>query len=292
MSQQRHVSWTLSPTLARSFTTSTVSAPISEQLLISKRDDMPTLDTSSTSSPSESITTPSVTVPPMNDNPFIMNPKSRQGTVFIIAGIVIVAILLLFIAYWIIVSIMASQLAKRAVRKEKQTFDKQKSNNNAAFGNNIFSSPSLNSSEKQLVSKLPLLSHHRGHSGAWGLDSLTNEASILNLPDLAAPTTKEDTTKLFVSPTRDAMFQKKQAIDPSGASHLPFFHNSSSSSNINNQRQSQMVSGIYADNAINNSDYGISKYLDDPNKDSQIPQNSSRQDRRATPSMYLDDLLG
>ena len=292
MSQQRHVSWTLSPTLARSFTTSTVSAPISEQLLISKRDDMPTLDTSSTSSPSESITTPSVTVPPMNDNPFIMNPKSRQGTVFIIAGIVIVAILLLFIAYWIIVSIMASQLAKRAVRKEKQTFDKQKSNNNAAFGNNIFSSPSLNSSEKQLVSKLPLLSHHRGHSGAWGLDSLTNEASILNLPDLAAPTTKEDTTKLFVSPTRDAMVQKKQAIDPSGASYLPFFHNSSSSSNINNQRQSQMVSGIYANNAINNSDYGISKYLDDPNKDSQIPQNSSRQDRRATPSMYLDDLLG
>lgn len=221
-----------------------------------------------------------------------MKPRSRQGTVFIIAGIVIVAILLLFIAYWIIVSIIASQLAKRAVRKEKQTPDKQKSNNNAAFGNNIFSSPSLNSSEKQLVTRLPLFSHHRGHSGAWGLDSLTGEASILNLPDLAAPALKEDTTRLFVSPTRDVMVQKKQAIDPSGTSHLPFFHNSSSSSNINNQRQSQMVSGVYANNAINNSDYGISRYLDDTNKDTQIPQSASKSNRRATPSMYLDDLLG
>lgn len=259
---------------------------------------LPTLSSES----SDSYTTPPVTVPPNTKNPYIMREDNPSGTVFIAVGAIVGAIILLFILYHLVKSFTASRMAKRSLAGDKALFEKYQSNNNTAYGGLGHQSPSLNlNSEYHLsVAKLPLLSHHRSRSVLNGFNtgsmSQVGDTSTIYASETGA-TSKQDLTKMFVSPTAEIMTHKKTK---SGLGPQLF---GGSSSNLSHptpatNRHSQLIPSLYINNDINNSDYSItSHYTGNPSKNQNAnqagtpPGATRNMGRRAIPSMYLEDLI-
>lgn len=120
-----------------------ISSTLAVAAAVIKRADDDTTTTTSSSSSSLAMptltdttgfTTPSVTVPPNSNNPFIIRQYNPAGTVFIAVGAIVGAILLGFILYHLIVSLTASRLAKRSSADDKKLYEKYQTYNNNAYG--------------------------------------------------------------------------------------------------------------------------------------------------------------
>lgn len=262
-----------------------------------RRDDMPSATTGmpSLSSSSESYSTPSVSVPPNHDNPYILRTSAVSGTVFIAVGAIVGTILLAFILYHLIKSIRASSLAKKEMFDDKQMYEKYHNNNNTAYG----LTPSImNADYQQSVSKLPLLSHHRSKSvlSGFGGDNSTIYAS-----EAGQQTTSHDMTRMFISPTAEAMYNvkgggaKNASLSVANLSLV-----GSSTTNLSNpqpasNRHSQLIPNLYVNNEINNSEYSINHFASPASHPVSSPRfltrSPIRKNGKPIPSMYLDDLM-
>lgn len=274
--------------------------------LVYKRDDdaLPTLSTTD----GDSYTTPAISVPPNNNNPYILREKNPNGTVFIAVGAIVGAILIAFVLYHLVRSIKASSLAKRTLQSDKQMYEKYQNNNNSAYGNGLApNSPSLymNTEYQSSVAKLPLLSHHPSKSVLSGLNnngSQVGDTSTIYASETGAATSKHDLTKLFISPTAEAMTHKKARASyyggnaNAGASVTNLSLLGNSTTNLANppaasNRHSQLIPSLYVNNEINNSDYTLSTNANGAGSTMASPTHQPRSNRKTIPSMYLDDLI-
>lgn len=255
---------------------------------------MPTL------SDPNAYTTPSVSVPPNNNNPYIIRQSNPAGTVFIAVGAIVGAILLGFILYHLIVSLTASKLAKKSNADDRKLYEKYQSNNTNAYGySGVTPQTSLNNFTSDYggsVSKLPLL--NKSFANVNG--SQTGDNSTIYKSEVgAAVTSKHDLTKMFVSPTAEVMQHKRvrsSHYNPS-LTNLSF---GGSTSNLGNpslatNRHSQAVPNLYINQEVNNSDYSLSQHgLVAPSSQQQQQQQQQLNapvNRKTLPSMYLEDLI-
>ncbi|RLV95916.1 Vacuolar membrane protein [Spathaspora sp. JA1] len=263
-----------------------------------RRDDMPkVVDMPSLAEQQESFTTPPISIPSSTNNPFIIRQNNPTGTVFIAVGAIVGAILLGFILYHLIVSITASRLAKRARNHEKQMYEKYESNNSNAYGftgatptSTLNNFNGLNEYSNNSVSKLPLLSNTtRAMSTFINFNgSQAGDASTISEAQHQA-TAKQDLTKMFISPTAEVMQHKRvrSSFNPSSLTNLPF---GASSTTLMNQNRHSQIPSLYINN--NNSDYSVSQQEQQAQDEGSDPLNQSgRANRRALPSMYLEDLI-
>ncbi|EGW33335.1 uncharacterized protein SPAPADRAFT_60671 [Spathaspora passalidarum NRRL Y-27907] len=257
-----------------------------------QRDDMPKVQDMPSLVNQNSFTTPAISIPLSSNNPFIIRQNNPTGTVFIAVGAIVGAILLGFMLYHLIVSITASRLAKRTRASDRQMYEKYESNNNQAYGVTPTSTlNNFNTEYSNSVSKLPLLSNtNRAMSSFININgSQAGDASTISEAQHQA-TSKHDLTKMFISPTAEVMQHKRvrSSFNPS-LTHLPF---GASNTNLTNTRHSQIPS-LYINN--NNSDYSVSQQDSEANASSQtaaaLTQQTGRANRRALPSMYLEDLI-
>ena len=263
----------------------------------------------SLTSSSDSYTTPSISVPPNSNNPFIIRQHNPSGTVFIAVGAIVGAILLGFILYHLIVSCTASRVAKKTSTNDRILYEKYESNNNNAYGySNMTPTSTLNNFEYKShhhgssISKLPLL--NRSFANLPGGGSQVGDNSTIYQSDVAAPASKHDLTKMFISPTAEVMQHKKtKSYNPS----LTNLSLGGSATNLASpspatNRHSQLVPSLYINNEMNNSDYSVAQHnpsippslheesqsqsqgSDDQNSKVQSP-------RKPIPSMYLEDLM-
>lgn len=264
---------------------------------------MPTL-----SSSTESYTTPSVSVPPNNNNPFIIRQHNPSGTVFIAVGAIVGAILVGFILYHLIVSLTASRLAKKTSANDRILYEKYESNNNNAYGySSMTPTSTLNNFEYRShhhgssISKLPLL--NRSFVNLPGGGSQSGDSSTIYQSDVMVPASKNDLTKMFISPTAEVMQHKKSRSFNASVTNLPFggsATNLASPSPATN-RHSQLVPSLYINNEINNSEYSLAQHNpsiqqsihgDSPSQRNDQQTDSRNQTPRKTiPSMYLEDLI-
>lgn len=253
------------------------------------RDDMPSATTAlpSLSSSSETYTTPSITVPPNHDNPYILHSSATSGTVFIAVGTVVGAILLAFILFHLIKSIRASSLAKKEMFGDKHMYEKYQNNNTNAYGLTPSTTLNLNSEYQPTVSKLPLFSHHATKSvisiggSQFGGDTSTIFASETGQQP-------HDMTKMFISPTAEAMNSIKGGKNPSVA-NLSLV--GASTTNLSNpvpatNRHSQLIPSLYLNSEINNSEYSMG-----PASPPVTERRAPNRGKAPIPSMYLDDLM-
>lgn len=285
-----------------------ISSTLAVAAAVIKRADDDTTTTTSSSSSSLAMptltdttgfTTPSVTVPPNSNNPFIIRQYNPAGTVFIAVGAIVGAILLGFILYHLIVSLTASRLAKRSSADDKKLYEKYQTYNNNAYGfSGMTPQSTFNNFTNEYggsVSKLPLLNKSFANiNGSQVGDNSTIYQSEVG----AAITSKHDLTKMFVSPTAEVMQHKRVR-----SSHYnPSLTNLSiggSTSNLANpspatNRHSQVVPNLYINQEVNNSDYSLSQQgLVAPSTQQlqQQQQLSTPPNRRTLPSMYLEDLI-
>ncbi|CAG86025.2 DEHA2C06468p [Debaryomyces hansenii CBS767] len=263
---------------------------------MSSGDALPTL------SDPDSYTTPAVTVPANNDNPYIVRHSNPSGTVFIAVGAIVGAIFLGFIFYHLIRSLTASRLAKKTLDGDKEMYEKYQNNNSTAYGGHGITASSTYNTES--VAKLPLLSHHAsrqhlgGFTGASG--SQIGDTSTIYASETAAATSKHDLTKMFISPTAEVMSHNRTKSGHFGGSTNSLF--GGSTSNLGNpspatNRHSQLVPSLYINNETNNSDYSLNSHAQSqqgqPQQSQQQQQLNTpgKNNRRAIPSMYLEDLI-
>lgn len=258
-------------------------------LTVDKREDMPSATTAmpSLSSSSETYTTPSITVPPNHDNPYILHSNATSGTVFIAVGTVVGAILLAFILFHLIKSIRASSLAKKEMFGDKHMYEKYQNNNNNAYGLTPSTTLNLNSEFQPVVSKLPLFSHHPSKSViSMGGSQFGGDTSTI----FASETGQQphDMTKMFISPTAEAMNSIKGGKNPSVANLSLVV---ASTTNLSNpvpatNRHSQLIPSLYLNTEINNSEYSMGP-ASPPATESRAPNRG----KTPIPSMYLEDLM-
>lgn len=261
--------------------------------------DLPTLTlpkTTASSSSSSSFTTPSITVPPNADNPYILRSSDLSGTVFIALGSIVGVILIGFILYHLINSMIASRQARKAFSNDKQVYEKY--NNNINYG--LTPSTTLNNYEtnnnSSTLFKLPLLSHHNktklddtNISGSQLGDTSTIYQSEMH--------STQDLTKMFISPTAEAMHQKRiksQVFDNNfNGSIASFSTTSNSRTMIPNLYVNQDANSDYALNGKKPAIPGVSLHLHllatNSTTDSSLNIKSST--RKTIPSMYLEDLI-
>ncbi|CUM62700.1 uncharacterized protein PRCAT00000256001 [Priceomyces carsonii] len=267
-----------------------------------KRDDMPTLTNE------DSYTTPAISVPPNDNNPYIIREHNPSGTVFIAVGCIVGAILLGFVLYHLIKSLWASKLAKKTLADEKKLYEKYQNNNSYAYGGStVTPSTSMNFNDyQQSVTKLPLLSHHRNRSLLMGFggsntsDSQVGDSGVYSSE--VGATSKHDLTKMFISPTEEVMQHKRNKSNTSQSilgGSVTNFSNPPAASNWH----SQILPNLYINKEVNNSDYSVSNSArDNVQKDEKdergesydgprSPSRGARADRRMIPSMYLEDLI-
>ncbi|EGV65968.1 hypothetical protein CANTEDRAFT_101593 [Yamadazyma tenuis ATCC 10573] len=281
---------------------------------------MPSLDLPSLSSTGETYTTPSVTVPPNDNNPYILTTSNVNGTVFIAVGSIVGAMLLAFILYHLIRSITASRNAKKALLDDKQTYEKYQNNNSTAYG--LSPSTTLNffgDTRNSQVGKLPLLSHHATKSfsdmnGGY-IDSQLGDTSTLYQSEVGMPTVKNDVTKMFISPTAEVMSHNRVKSQIFGSNTNLFNNSMSNMSNTPDQTQHSTIPNLYISNDNTNSEYSLSTNTnshtnnhypiqrdmskqDIPEHLQRMAANSSSQNtlnvkpnRKTIPSMYLEDLI-
>ncbi|KAI5968878.1 hypothetical protein CANMA_002052 [Candida margitis] len=285
-----------------------VTALLAATKTLEERDDetgMPSL-----SSSTDSYTTPSVSVPPNNNNPFIIRQHNPSGTVFIAVGAIVGAILLGFIFYHLILSLTASRVAKKTSTNDRILYEKYESNNNNAYGySNMTPTSTLNNFEYKShhhgssISKLPLLNRSFGNLAGG---SQAGDNSTIYQSDVAVPAAKHDLTKMFISPTAEVMQHKRNKSYNPSLTNLPFGGSASNlaSPSPATNRHSQLVPSLYINNEINNSDYSIAQHnasnqqslhedsQNHPQLSEQQQQSSTtRTPRKTIPSMYLEDLI-
>lgn len=260
--------------------------------------DLPTLSTAT-------FTTPSISVPPNDNNPYILSETNPNGTVFIAFGVVVGVILLGFIMYHLILSLSASRLAKKAFYNDKQIYEKYQNNNNTAYGltpsSTNFNLANAGMGTNQSVSKLPLLSHHPTKSFG-GSTSQLGDISTLYQSEIALPASKNDMTKMFISPTAEVMSHKRVKSSQYSGSLTNLSHPTGSHTNLSTTspmgKRHSAVPNLYLDNEVNNSDYSLSTTarsnnltpvnLQHLNTNSQL---NTKHTRNTIPSMYLEDLI-
>ncbi|KAK6205111.1 uncharacterized protein RJT21DRAFT_111645 [Scheffersomyces amazonensis] len=281
---------------------------------------MPTLTTST----SQTFTTPSVSVPPSHNNPYIIRNNNPTGTVFIAVGAIVGAIFIGFILYHLIISLVASRIAKKGFSNEKEYYEKYQNNNTNAYGGyagsvitpqmslNVFSNHHVDPT----ISKIPLISPSKSllfGNQSYSASQVGDNSTIYNSE--TGPTSKHDLTKMFISPTAEVMSHKRNRSGQFGGSTTNSIyggngtHSGSVPNLINNpgSRLSQ-VPNLYVNNEFNNSDYSLSVYppvQQQPQGTPQShqtshhgsvssfasPQAGPRSTRKTVPSMYLEDLI-
>ncbi|KAK6465272.1 hypothetical protein DFJ63DRAFT_332704 [Scheffersomyces coipomensis] len=294
--------------------------------VIIKRDDgttgLPSL-TMPTLTGVDTFTTPSVSVPPNDNNPYIIRQSNPTGTVFIAVGAIVGAILLGFILYHLIISLTASRVAKKGVANDKQLYEKYQYNNNTAYGGNAGyaasvltpSTSNFGNDLQQSISRLHSISpskslmfgnHHQNYAGS----QMGDNSTIYN-SEPGAATSKHDLTKMFISPTAEVMSHKRIKSGQFGGStaNVSMYggsgYNGSAPNLVNtaNSRLSQ-VPNLYINNDFNNSEYSLSVYQQQQQQILQqqqqqqesmsnvaSPQTAPRSTRKTVPSMYLEDLI-
>lgn len=262
-------------------------------ITILKRTDMPSAPTRASgmptiSSSSETFSTPSVTVPPSNNNPYILRTSGPLGVVFIAVGSVVGAILIAFALYYLYKSLSSSRMAKRTMTNEKFAHQKYQ----GAFGPSVtpqtlgFFHPDNSSS----VAKLPLLNSSKSPMGG----SQVGESSTIFTYEGTHPTSHHDLTHMFVSPTRDVMAHNRTRSQYLAGSVSNFSFNGGSKTNLTSpspatNRHSQ-VPNLYINEESNNSDYSVVQPTNQergPDENGNMP----REGKRTLPSMYLEDLI-
>lgn len=249
---------------------------------------MPGITTSTSSSATYS--TPSVGVPNMDNNPFILRTSQPMGTVFIAVGTIVSVILVVFALFHLINSLAASSLAKRAVNYEKVAYEKFAQNNNMAYGGGLTGSNSaVHNTEYQGSSmKVPLMG---GRPSASVLNvSHVGEPSISYSDSGAA--SHHDLTKMFVSPTKDMSGTRARSYAYNGSvTNVSLYGRSISEQGMSPGpiKMSSTIPSKYINESSVGSDYSIAQM--------QNSESGERQARdkpnplRATPSMYLEDLI-
>lgn len=247
--------------------------------------DLPTLtDTAN------SYTTPSISVPSLAGNPYIIRNKNLSGTVFIAVGAIVLSIILGFVLYHFIVSFAALRMAKRLVAGDRSLYEKYQSNNSTAYGALPLSTSLPLGSD---YSKLPFLLQAR--SGFGG--STSGDASTIYGSE-AGGVSKHDLTRMFISPTAEVM-QHKRVKSSHGMWPNP---GSSTASQLNGSGSVSVLGGpsnrnsqtmpMYMMRDTNNSDSSLQV----PSVGTPLVQTSSpntgRQPRKTIPSVYLEDLMG
>lgn len=285
---------------------------------LAKNSDMPTATTSSNGMPaittttSETISTPSMTVPPSNNNPYIARYSGPSGLVFIAMGCVVGAILIAFAAFHLYKSLSSSRMAKRVSNNEKMAHQRFA----GAFGGGLtpLTLAHFNNTEYQgLVAKLPLLNLTKSQVGGSQFGgsragssvvngsvvngsvvngSVAGDDSVYNYENPHA-TSHHDLTQMFVSPTRDVMTHHRTRSHQVSGSVTNVSVYGRSTTNLNNplpatNRHSQLIPNLYIDENINNSDYSLAQLqARQPNADGSMP----REGLKTIPSMYLEDLI-
>lgn len=247
------------------------------------------------SSSSESISTPSMAVPPSTDNPYIYRLSNPVGTVFIAVGSIVGAILLAFVCFHAYKSVRASMLAKKSNRGEKRMYEKY--NQNKAYGGNLTpSTTNLFSTEYQgSVAKLPLLSSRSIYEGSQRGGG--NDASTIHMSDAPVATSHHDLTNMFISPTKEVMTHGRSKSQQLFDSSLSLYgKNGNNEPPAATNRHSQLIPSLYINNELGNSDYSFPDAVaaSESQAASSAPalnQNGAKQKRRTLPSMYLEDLI-
>ncbi|CAI5756501.1 unnamed protein product [Candida verbasci] len=282
--------------------TSTILAKRDDETSTSMpRNNMPTL------SDPNAYTTPSISVPANDNNPYIVRQYNPSGTVFIAVGSIVGAILLGFILYHLILSIAASRLAKRVRNDDKKFYEKYQNNNHSAYGltpqSTLFTTEYHN--HHSSISKLPLLNQTKSFMGNFGNNgSQHGDTSTIYQSeyDNNVATSKHDLTKMFISPTAEVMQHKRvKSYNPSLSNISLGNIGGGSTSNLVNpspatNRHSQLVPNLYINNEGNNSDYSLSQQLgsegsNTPQMQQQNNLLNTTKSRRQLPSMYLEDLI-
>lgn len=267
-----------------------------------RRDDMPsatdddsgTSDTGMPSMPSitsssELFSTPSVTVPANDHNPYIHREGRLTGTVFIAVGCVVGAIILAFVLFHLIRSLRASMLAKRSSNGEKSMYENY--NRNRLYSNSVSSSSTnfLNTEYHGSVAKIPLMSSKSIYDGSQA----GGDTSTLHMGDTPYATSHHDLTNMFISPTKEVMSHSRNKSQPNilASSSLALGNEPSPALN----RHSQLIPNMYLSHAVNNSEYSLLEHA--AGMSGELPSNSQenspkgRLKRKTVPSMYLDDLI-
>lgn len=160
------------------------------------------------------------------------------------------------------------------------------------------------------VAKLPLLVSQTSRStlnafilpgGNVGGGSTTGgDNSTIYQSEYQGATSKHDLTKMFISPTAEVMYHKRnksaQYGSQMGGSVSSIF--GGSTTNLGNppiatNRHSTFVPSMYINNDVNNSDYSLANNSmppSDPNTP-QSRQTPTRGQRKTVPSMFLEDLI-
>lgn len=233
--------------------------------LASSSDALPVLPSLSTSS--ATYTSVSMVVPSSRDNPFISSTTKPRGTVFIGLGSAAAFVLLLFGLYHLIKSLLASTVAKKTVNNEKRAY--QKFADNAIYRENNRSSTIFENLTAQ-TSKMP--------SFGKGPSSFSVAQNDNSYYELMVPTTHEDLTNMFISPTREVMAGKSRSLVDSHV-NVSTLGYGKSGLNTAGSRSSQHVPSMYFYETPSNSTIAV------PIRTPEKPK------RRAVPSMYLEDLL-
>ncbi|GEQ67100.1 hypothetical protein JCM33374_g763 [Metschnikowia sp. JCM 33374] len=250
---------------------------------------LPGLPTLTSSSSSLDYTTPAIRIPGNVKNPYITRTSQPSGTVFIAVGSVVAVILLVFALFHLCKSFTASSLAKKTVDDEKYAYQKFAHNNNVAYGgqNRASQSALFNNTEyKGSVSKLPLMGNNQLSVG--NLASLGHEYSSSVLSEADGPTSHQDLTTMFISPTKE-MTSNRAASHTLNASFGNVSMYGRSTTDVahapNSNRHSSTVPNYYINESFNNSEYNLAPDASNP----RAP--GDRKQRNPIPSMYLDDLI-
>lgn len=268
--------------------------------------DLPTYSATTTSSSSTSTsityTTPSITIPANNNNPYILRESNLAGTVFIAVGAIVGAILLIFIFYHLIVSFTASRIAKKSTAADYRFMEKYNGGSNhnghTPTGSTLFN---VNSEYQPLVAKLPLLSHHNASRSIGGGSQVGgiygNESSFYQASEVGTLTSKNDLSKLFISPTAEVMGHrrnKSNTFSGSTANLSVAGGAGGSQSHMSSPQHRYSQHGVPNIYMNSETDYSDSLVGGAPASSISSPQRRAepgRQGRSTIPSMYLDDLI-
>lgn len=222
-----------------------------------------------TQTTSASYTTPPIDIPSIKGNPFISSSNKPRGTVFIGVGSAVALILLLFGLYHLVKSLMASTLAKKTVNNEKRSY--QRFADNAMYRDSNRSSTIF---ENLVVPGSRMSTFNKG-AGSMAGSQFDANASFY---DQVAPTTHQDLTNMFISPTKDVMAGKSRSLVDSQV-NVSTFGLGKGGFNTAGNRSSQHFPSMYFNDTPSNSTVAV------PNKTPERPK------RRTVPSMYLEDLI-
>lgn len=278
----------------------TVDFAVSEITEFVMKRDMPDLNSDLPAlADGSTYTTPSIVVPISGNNPFIIRENNPTGTVFIAVGAIVGAILLGFTLYHLIVSVTASRMAKKTLAMDKKIYEKYHHNNSTAYGFTGGVTPTSTTfnfghENHGSISKLPLMNPSKVFSGNFNGSQQGDNSTIYASETNGAATDKRDLTKMFISPTAEVMQHKRVRT----SQYNPIFSNASlagSTANLNNpgNRHSQLVPSLYMNMEANNSEDGLKEGSEHPAYSINSSQQNTpgRNNRRALPSMYLEDLI-